>query len=285
MLVSGNINLLNLLSIGMILILVLQSIVNVLKSIFIVRIGQKIDARLILGYYKYLLKLPQRFFDTMRIGEILSRINDAVKIRTFINDVAIMLIVNVCILIFSFALMFSYYWKLAVIMLLIIPVYISIYILMNYFNKKVERQLMERAADLESQLVESITNIRTIKTMNIEHHANAKTEIKFISILDTIYKSSLNSIFSGSSTEITSRLFVIILLWTGSTFVMNQIITPGELLSFYAIIGYFTGPATSLIEMNKTIQNALIAGDRLFEIMDIDVHNGLFYLTENKCMF
>jgi len=48
------------------------------------------------------------------------------------------------------------------------------------------------------------------------------------------------------------------------------VITPGELLSFYALIGYFTGPVSQLIGMNKTIQNALIAADRLFEIMDLE---------------
>ena len=60
-LVDGNVNLLNLLSIGMLLILGAQIIVNVLKSWFIIRTGQKIDAQLILGYYKHLLKLPQQF--------------------------------------------------------------------------------------------------------------------------------------------------------------------------------------------------------------------------------
>jgi ATP-binding cassette subfamily B protein len=230
-----------------------------------------IDAQLILGYYKHLLKLPQRFFDTMRVGEIISRINDAVKIRAFINDVAINLIVNVFIVVFSFALMFTYYWKLALIMAIIIPLYLLIYQLMNSFNKKRERQLMERSADLETQLVESLNSVRTIKQLGLEDFSNLKTEQRFVSLLGTTYKSAMNSIFSTNSSEFLSRLFTIILLWAGSFFVINQTITPGELLSFYAIIGYFTGPASSLIGMNKTIQNALIAADRLFEILDLEV--------------
>ena len=81
---SANQNLLNLLSIGMIFLLIIQIIVNIFKSIFILKTGQQIDAKLILGYYKHILSLPQRFFDTMRVGEIISLINDAVKIRAFI---------------------------------------------------------------------------------------------------------------------------------------------------------------------------------------------------------
>jgi ATP-binding cassette subfamily B protein len=60
------------------------------------------------------------------------------------------------------------------------------------------------------------------------------------------------------------------LLWIGSYYVIDQTISPGELLSFYAIAGYFTAPAANLVGMNKSIQNALIAADRLFEIMDLD---------------
>ncbi len=269
-LVNGNTKLLNLLSLGMIVILLLQIFIGAAKSVFMLKTGQKIDAQLILGYYKHLLKLPQQFFDTMRVGEIISRINDAVKIRAFINDTIISLIVNVFIVFFSFSLMFIYSWKLAFIMAAIVPLYAIIYFITNKLNKKRERKLMENAAELESQLVESLNSVRTIKQFGIEEFANIKTETRFIKLLKTIYKSGINSLFTGTSTEFLSRIFTIILLWAGSYFVINQEISPGELLSFYAIIGYFTSPAAGLIGMNKVIQNALIAADRLFEIMDLE---------------
>src|SRR5690606_20214197 len=99
----------------------------------------------------------------MRVGEIISRINDAVKIRAFINGVSLDLTVNILILVFSFALMFTYYWKLALIMLLVIPFYAIVYFITNKLNKKAERRIMERSADLESQLVESLNAVGTIK--------------------------------------------------------------------------------------------------------------------------
>ena len=78
--VGGNTKLLNLLGVIMLCLLVLQVIIGIFKDVFLIKTGQQIDARLILGYYKHLLKLPQQFFDTMRVREIISRINDAVKI-------------------------------------------------------------------------------------------------------------------------------------------------------------------------------------------------------------
>ncbi|WP_312081838.1 peptidase domain-containing ABC transporter [Empedobacter sp.] len=269
-LIDGNTRLLNILSVGMIVILIFQIYIGSMKSILMLQTGQKIDKHLILGYYKHLLDLPQRFFDTMKIGEITSRINDAVKIRTFINDASIQIFVNIFTIVFSFALMFTYYWKLALIIAIVIPFYFLIYWISNKLNKKVERQLMEDSADLESHLVESLNSVRTIKQFGLETFENNKTDNHFSKLLKTIYKSVLNSLFSGSSSEFLSRIFTIILLWVGSKYVIDQTITPGELLSFYALIGYFTSPVMELIGLNKTIQNAVIAADRLFEIMDLE---------------
>ncbi|MDR2284909.1 MAG: peptidase domain-containing ABC transporter [Sphingobacterium sp.] len=269
-LIDGNTILLNLLSIAMVLILLFQIFIGAVKSVMVLETGQRIDKYLILGYYKHILTLPQRFFDTMKVGEIISRVNDAVKIRAFINDVSIQIVVNVFIVIFSFALMFSYYWKLALILALVIPLYCAVYWLTNRLNKKVERKLMEDGAELESHLVESLNAVRTIKQFGVETFANNKTDNRFSTLLRTVYKSVMNSLFSTNSAEFLSRIFTIILLWVGSKYVVERIITPGELLSFYALVGYFTGPVTQLIGMNKTIQNAMIASDRLFEIMDLE---------------
>ena len=277
-LVEGNVKLLNLLSVIMIVILVFQLIIGGIKSVFALRTGQHIDARLILGYYKHLLKLPQRFFDTMRVGEIISRVNDAVKIRAFINEVALNIIVNILIIGLSIGVMFLYYWKLALIMLLIIPVYVALYFISNRINKKWQRTLMENSAELETQLVESLNAAGTIKRFGLEGYENDKTESRFIVLLKSIYKTTMYSIYIGNSSEFFTRLFTIIILWAGSYFVIQHELTPGELLSFYALIGYFTGPATSLIGANKSVQDALIAADRLFEIIDLETESN----NENK---
>jgi ABC-type bacteriocin transporter len=272
-LIEGDLQLLNLLSVIMIAILIFQIFIGSFKTMLGLRTGQLIDARLILGYYKHLLQLPQRFFDTMRVGEIISRVNDAVKIRLFINDTALSILVNVLILFFSISLMFLYYWKLAVIMLAIIPVYLLLFFINNLINKKWSRILMERSADLETQLVESLNASGTIRRFGLEDYANERTEIRFISLLKSIYKSSIYSLYVATSSDFITRMFTIILLWAGSYFVIKRELSPGELFSFYALIGYFTGPALAVIASNKSMQDALIAADRLFEIIDLETES------------
>jgi ABC-type bacteriocin/lantibiotic exporter with double-glycine peptidase domain len=55
--------------------------------------------------------------------------------------------------------------------------------------------------------------------------------------------------------------------------VIDTAISAGELLSFYALMAYFTGPASAVIGMNKTIRNAMIAADRLFDVMELDTES------------
>jgi len=157
-----------------------------------------------------------------------------------------------------------------VVMLTIIPAYVLLYVISNRVNKKYQRRLMENNADLGAQLVESLNSVVTIKRFSLEEFANTKTETKFVRLLKTTFHSGKANIYLGNYASYATNAFVIILLWVGASFVIDHQLSPGALLSFYALTGYFTGPAMSLIGANKSMQDALIAADRLFEIMDLE---------------
>ncbi|GHV21932.1 hypothetical protein FACS189428_3160 [Clostridia bacterium] len=195
-LVDQNLNLLNLMGIVMIVIIILRTFIGAMKSVLALKTGQRIDASLILGYYKHLLTLPQQFFDTMRVGEIISRVNDAVKIRVFINNVSLDLVVNLLILLFTLGLMLVFSWQLAVITLFSAPLFLLIYFLYNRLNKKYQRKIMESGADLEAHLVESLNSVSTIKRFGIEDFANLKTEMRFVGLLRNTYHSIYGSIIA-----------------------------------------------------------------------------------------
>lgn len=270
-LVDENTNLLNLMSIIMIAILVLRTFIGAMKSILALKTGQRIDAALILGYYRHLLYMPQQFFDTMRVGEIISRVNDAVKIRNFINNVSLDLMVNMMILGFTIILMFAYSWQLALVTLASAPLFYIIFWGFNKLNKKYQRRIMESSADLESQLVESLNSISTIKQFGIEEYASIKTENRFVKLLKNTFRCIYGSIIANNSVQFISTGVTIAVLWIGSTLVIDKSITPGTLMLFYSLIGYVISPISSLISANPTIQDALIAADRLFQIMDLNM--------------
>ena len=256
-LVDKNINLLNLMGILMIVILLLRTFIGSMKSILALKTGQRIDAALILGYYKHLLTLPQQFFDTMRVGEIISRVNDAVKIRNFINNVSLDLVVDVMILFFTSCLMFVYSWKLAAVTLLSAPLFFLVFWGFNRLKQQSQRRIMESAADLESQLVESINSISTIKRFGLEEYANLKTEARFVHLLKNMFRSIYGAIVAQGGIQFISTGVTIAVLWVGSMFVIDQELTPGELMLFYSLVGYVLSPISSLITSNQTIQDGI----------------------------
>jgi ABC-type bacteriocin transporter len=268
---DGNLKMLHVLGIIMIIILCVQVAMNALKSLIILRVCQKIDSYLITEYYSHLMKLPQQFFDSMRVGELIGRVNDAIKVRVFVNELAIEIVINSLIVIFSVAFMLSIYWRLGLLLIIVIPIFIGIYWISNYFNKKVERRIMEQSAEFESHLVESIGSIKTIKSFGLETISKNKAKTRLDNLLNNVFKSGKNSLFASTATETASFLFTIVLLWLGAIIVISKDLTLGELMSTYALIGFFVTPASNLIKVNQSYQNASIAADRLFEIIDIDV--------------
>jgi ATP-binding cassette, subfamily C, bacteriocin exporter len=267
---DANKKLINLLSLLMMGILFFRVLAGYFRSMLALHTGRQIDSRLILGYYKHLLELPQRFFDSMRVGEIISRVNDAIRIRVFINDVALSLIIQGLTLILSMTVMFLFYWKLALIILSGMFLYIFIYLISNQVNARWQRKTMESGAALESQLVETLQGVTTIRRFCAQDWFSLKTENRFIPLMQAMFTSNRYGLLLSYAAECITGLLTISILWAGSYLVIDRMLTAGELLSLYTLIAFFTGPVQVLIGANRSMQDALIAADRLFEIIDLE---------------
>ena len=265
-----NNSLLKTLGLVMVLLFWFRFVTGYLKSIIILRTGQHMDRDLILGYYRHLLNMPQRFFDSMRTGELVSRVNDAMRIRVFINDVALGIIVNIFAIVFSLTIMFIYYWKLTLLCLLVVPFYLMIYRINSRVNAKWQRKIMKSGAVLENHLMETIQGISTIRRFGAEEFFCSQTEKKFNTVLQSVFLGSRNGLLMSHLSEWITGLLMIILLWNGANLVINHRLLPGELISFFTISAFFTIPVQALINANKPLQDAIIAADRLFEITDLE---------------
>lgn len=251
------------------LLLTTSLVIAYAKGKISIRINESLDSSLLLNYCKYIPGLPQSFFDRMKTGEILSRITEAVKIRAFITDILVNFIITSVVILIAITLMFTYYWKLGIVMLLILPAYGCIFFFTDKLNRKFEKELIENTAAFESFLIESVDKMYTLRISNGHDLFLKKLDHKYASFARSIRKSSYNQLISGISTESVARYFTLLLLGFGTTLILQGEITTGELFSFYAIVGFFTGPASSLITINRLFQNAKIASERFFEILDL----------------
>jgi ATP-binding cassette subfamily B protein len=268
---DGDRPLLNLLALGMVASVILRTVLGLLQSTLSLQTAQRIDAALVLGYYEHLLRLPQTFFDTMRVGEITSRVADAIKIRNFLNGSLLALILNPLILVFSVSAQFAYSPTLALVSLALLPANLAIYAFMNALNRTWQRRILELGADLDAHLVESLGAQSLIRHFGLERSTAFRTENRLVRLLRTTGRAALGAFVGGSATGFVTSIYTIVLLWFGARLVLDAHLSTGELMSCYALSGYLTGPLAALIGLNSAVQEATTATDRLFEIMDLEV--------------
>lgn len=232
-----------------------------------------IDYSLVTGYLHHLFSLPMGFFTLRGSGELASRVYDAMKIRSFIVNGLTTLMLSLCTLVVSFALMFTYYWKLALLMLMFIPVYTLVYAVSNKVNRKANRDIIEASAAFEEKTVEGISAIGTIKYMCAEGPVSSRIDRQYAKLCDRMVKGGRWAGIFSESTELLSRALTITLLGAGSVFVFAGNLTVGELVSFYSMITLFSAPLGQLVGLNGSYTEAKVSAERLFEIMDFEEEN------------
>lgn len=268
--VDGNRNLLRLLGIAMLGILAIRTLLTYFQSLLMLKSAQRIDAGLILGYYRHLMRLPQSFFDTMRVGEITSRVRDAVAVRDFLNGTILGLVLNPLILIFAFVAMFAYSWRLALFSLVLIPANVVIYLVSDWLNKRYQREIMERSADFDAQLVESLHAMSVVRSRGLEDQMSFRSETRLVRLLKRVWSAANTGFVVGASGSFITQAYSVGLLWIGASLVLDSQLTAGELMSCNALAGYLTGPIVAIIGMNASIRTATTATERLYEILDLE---------------
>lgn len=263
---NTNFGMLNLISILMLSVIVFQSALSLLRGLLTISFSQVIDISIIQGFHRNLFKLPIRFFDDVVTGDMVSRLHDAISIKVFINTTLFNIITNMLMLTLSVCLMFLYYWKLALITLIFLPIYLLVYYIINKINKKYERIIMEKSASLESQVIENIENTNIIKKTGAEKKFLEKTDDKLISLQITGFRQGKLLLYVNTFLNFSTQALTITTIWAGSYFVLKNELSPGQLFSYFALISYLTSSVSALILSNRNFQETSTAINRLHEI-------------------
>ncbi|ORX24080.1 bacteriocin ABC transporter ATP-binding protein [Thermoanaerobacterium sp. PSU-2] len=262
---------LNMLSIGIIILYIFKVLLNAFRTQLLIYLSQNIDIPLMLGYYNHVIELPMNFFDTREVGEIISRFNDASKIRDAISGATLTVMIDTLMAIAGAAILYSQNHMLFGITIIPVVLYAIIVWSFNKPLKNINRVTMENNAKLTSYLVESLNGIETVKAFNAEAKVNLETEKKFIKLMKSLFKNGWMSNFQSSLEGGIKAVFGVVLLWVGGNEVIHGRLTIGQLMTFNALLTYFLDPIENLINLQPQMQTAIVAADRLGEILDIEI--------------
>ncbi|MFT8352523.1 peptidase domain-containing ABC transporter [Clostridium saccharoperbutylacetonicum] len=258
-------------SIAMLTLLFFKIITDFFRKMLLLYMAQNIDVPLMLGYYNHVIKLPMNFFGTRKVGEIISRFNDGDKIRNAISSVTLTLMIDVLMAVVGGVILYLQSVKLF--FTCFVPIFLYLILVFAFKNKlkKVNRKVMEDNASLTSYLVESLEGIETVKAFNGEELVQVKTENKFLKFMKSCFKHGYTYNVQETLMDLVGGGFGICLLWFGGSLVLNGEVTIGELISFNALLAYFIQPIGRLINLQPQLQGAIVASDRLGEILDLEL--------------
>ncbi|AEY66868.1 peptidase domain-containing ABC transporter [Clostridium sp. BNL1100] len=262
---------LHVISIGIILLYLFQTLLGAFRSHMILYLSQKIDIPLILGYYQHVLGLPMNFFGTRKVGEIVSRFMDASKVRDAISGATLTIMIDTLMALAGAIILYTQNSTLFLIAAIIGVIYGVIVFAFNKPIKKINQEQMEENAQLTSYLVESLNGIETVKSFNAEGEAALKTETRFVKLLRSIFKGGIINNVRSSITSFAALAGGIVILWAGAWNVIKGSMSVGQLLTFNALLGYFLDPIKNLINLQPMLQTAIVASDRLGEIFDLEL--------------
>jgi len=227
-------------------------------------------------YYSHVLKLPMSFFDSRKVGEIISRLLDASKIRQAISGATLTIMIDTIMALAGGILLYMQNSFLFCISFIVILLYGIIAAIFNKPIKNANRIIMEDNAKLTSALVESIKGIETVKSFRAEEQTERSTENKLEGLMKSSFKEGMLQIYLASITGFIAVLGGIVILWAGAYNVIMGNMSPGQLLAFNALLAYFLSPVRNLIDLQPLIQTAVVASNRLGEILELETENKLW---------
>ena len=258
------------LSIGVIVLNIFKVLLDAFRSHLLLYLSQKLDIALLLGYYRHVLELPMNFFGTRKVGEIVSRFNDASNVRDAISGATLTIMIDTLMAAAGAVILYMKNEKMFGIAVIVVVLYTIIVAAFHKWYERLNRTQMEDNSQLTSYLVESLNGIQTVKSYNAERRVNLETETKFVRLLKSVFHLGWVSNLQSSLKVFVELTGGIVILWVGGVSVIHGEMTMGELITFNSLLVYFLDPVKNLVNLQPQMQTAVVAADRLGEILDLD---------------
>ncbi|MGA3275816.1 peptide cleavage/export ABC transporter [Lactiplantibacillus pentosus] len=245
-------------------------------------LGKQLSKSILLKYIHHLFHLPISFFGIRKTGELTSRLTDASNIINMLVQSTTTTILGLgTILITGFALCFLNL-KLFLVSLLIIPIYlIIIRIFLSKFDQQNNKRL-EKNAVFNTEFIEDLHGIESIKALNIADKQYHKIKDKFLASIDENYKYGLAVSIQNALKDIAQLICTLSILYLGSRLSMNGKLSLGSLVAFYTLLGYFMGPIESITSLQNLMQTAKVTNSRLNQILTIPSEKDHLPQNESK---
>lgn len=253
-----------------IVIALVQIMIGFVRQWMLLHLSQKIDIPLMLGYFEHIYKLPMRFFSSRKTGDIITRFSDAFTIKDIFTNIALTVIMDVSMALITGVILFNMNSGLFAIIAILTVVSIVLVFIFRQPYKKINQEQMQQASVLNSQIIEGLRAVETIKGNANEETELENIEKEYIKSLRISFKEGMLSNTQGSIASVIQTVGNMLLMYFGISQVIGGNLTLGSLMAFTTMAGFFMDPVNRLVGLQLQLQEANISMKRLTEIMDYE---------------
>ncbi|RAW62169.1 peptidase domain-containing ABC transporter [Faecalibacterium hattorii] len=247
-----------------------SNLLSTVREWILIFLSIKVDIPLMMGYFEHVYKLPMKFFATRKTGEITTRYSDASTIKSVLTSMAMSIVMDVVMALGVGVVLFRMNSTLFSLTLFSTALSFLLVIIFKQPYKRINEETMQQSAILNSQMIESLRGIETIKCNACEDRELEALEREYIKSLKISLRSSKISTGQSLISTVITTVLGMVTTYAGIMQVLNGDLTLGGYMAFSTLSGYFTSPVSDLIGMQMSIQEADISMKRLTEIMDYE---------------
>jgi len=258
--------LLNMMLLGMVMVTLFTLITSAAQSLLLAHVIARIDMKMMSEFYRHILSLPLRFFQSRQIGDILSRFGENQKIRGILAGTTITAVLDALMIVLYIMMMLIYNKMLTIMVICFIPIYIFNTLFFTPRLNDIYNQLFLSNAASQSSLIESLHGIEAIKSTANEYWARSRWEDAFVENVNLGYKCAKVSLLFGIISQLINLSANISILWVGANEVIEDKLSIGELMGFNILMGEVMGPILNMVNLWSSLAEIRIAMDRVNDV-------------------
>ncbi|MEV5972732.1 ABC transporter ATP-binding protein [Streptomyces sp. NPDC051921] len=273
---QGRTGLLSLLALGMIVTAVVSGVFGVLQTLISTTVGQRVMHDLRTAVYAQLQRMPLAFFTRTRTGEVQSRIaNDIGGMQATVTSTATSLVSNLTGVVASVVAMLALDWRLTLVSLLLLPVFVWISRRVGRERKRITTRRQKQMAAMAATVTESlsVSGILLGRTMGRADSLTRSFAEESERLVDLEVRSSMAGRWRMSTIGIVMAAMPALLYWAAGLALQagGPDISLGTLVAFVSLQQGLFRPTVSLLSTGVQIQTSLALFQRIFEYLDLPV--------------
>jgi len=260
-LVNYAIQTLHVLTAGIVIALIFDSILGYLRSYLLL--------------HGHLLKLPMSFFEHSTAGVLTKHMQQTNQIREFLTGSLFMTLLDSTALFIFLPMLLFYSVPLTVVVLgFSLALAINIAVLLGPYRRRLEA-LYNAEGERQSMLVETIHGIQTVKALSMEPVQRKHWDQSSAQAVAMHFRVGKISIAATTISKLLEKLLTVVVVFYGASLVLGKDMTVGELVAFQMISGRVTGPLVQLVSLVHSYQQCALSVRMLGTVMNREVEAGI----------